>query len=630
MSQMFTNDSLRWPFSHFYHGLLVDELKLQGVATVSFDVYFAEADREKRYPVGRRDGTNSLMISGQDFFAGRLRRNGNVILAAGVAHAGDSRIQLPVSQLATNATVGHVGVKVDRDGVIRRLMPLITDTGTNRYWALGIELAAKRLGLDLNQADVTPERVVVRGTNGLTREIPLDARQTLLLDWGVHPGHPLAAQQVQVVKYEEVINSAIRRGKGEAPADLGLARKIVAIGAGGTGVNLYDRGNNSLRNADVNCFAHVAVANSLLTGQFVRTTPRAVETGIALCMVGLATLAGWRLRTVSATVTTLLAAAAYSGLAVWCYTYHRLLLPVALPVLGALVTTHLVMTACRTLENAERRRLEHLLKKVVSPKIIDTLLQLESPTPQTRRMEITVLFADLRGFTRFSEESQTQAEAAARALGLPPEQARAFADEAAREAMSSVNRYLAAVVDEIKATDGTLDKYMGDCVMAFWGAPLEDEHHAAHALKCAIAAEQSLEQIHREFTAENKRREQENQKRKEQQLPPLPYLPVLRLGIGLNSGLATVGFMGSENHLSSYTAFGHIVNVASRVEGLAGGGQIVATEHTVISAGRNHPDMVERCAELSPVLLKGISTPVKVFQIRWQETASAPAAAVKA
>lgn len=105
---------------------------------------------------------------------------------------------------------------------------------------------------------------------------------------------------------------------------------------------------------------------------------------------------------------------------------------------------------------------------------------------------------------------------------------------------------------------------------------------------------------------------------------------MLRLGIGLNSGLATVGFMGSENHLSSYTAFGHIVNVASRVEGLAGGGQIVATEHTVISAGRNHPDLVERCAELSPVLLKGISTPVKVFQIRWQETASAPAAAVKA
>jgi class 3 adenylate cyclase len=79
--------------------------------------------------------------------------------------------------------------------------------------------------------------------------------------------------------------------------------------------------------------------------------------------------------------------------------------------------------------------------------------------------------------------------------------------------------------------------------------------------------------------------------------------------------LATVGFMGSESHLSSYTAFGHLVNVASRVEGLAGGGQIIATEQTMLAAGRNHPELVERCAERAPVLLKGINTPVKTFEV---------------
>jgi class 3 adenylate cyclase len=97
------------------------------------------------------------------------------------------------------------------------------------------------------------------------------------------------------------------------------------------------------------------------------------------------------------------------------------------------------------------------------------------------------------------------------------------------------------------------------------------------------------------------------------------------MGLGLNSGLATVGFMGSEQHLSSYTAFGHVVNVASRVEGLAGGGQIIATEETVLAAGRNHPGLVAACTERPPVLLKGITTPVKTYEVAWRPPAETPA-----
>lgn len=622
----------RWPFGHLYYGPFVSELRAQGVEAVAFDVFFSQPDDPQPVSALELTGTTNR-ISGSAHFAEQMRAAGNVILAAGTDWQRTNHVQLPTAELATNAwAVGHASAHVDRDGIFRRL-PVFRDSPNHgRVWCLGFVLAARHLGLDLRRAEIGPGRLVLRGEGGLVREVPLTARNEIHFDWVVHPVQTLPAQRIRAVSFQDVFTSALRRGNKReiGPDDLALKDKLVVVGASGQGVNVYDRGPTALNRREAMFLGHVNVANSLITGRFVQRLSSSQEAACAFALALVATLASWRMRTLWASLTILLLAGAYVGLAVWLYVAHRYLLPVALPVLGALLTTHLVMTVGRGVENADRRHLEQLLKKVVSPRIIDALLQLDSPVPQTRRMELTVLFADLRGFTRYSEESQTRAEAAARALNLPPEQARAFADEAAREAMNSVNRYLAAVVDQIKATSGTLDKYMGDCVMAFWGAPIADANHAAQALNCAIAAEQTMERINREFAAENQLRAQENQRRQAQGQPPLPLLPVLRLGIGLNSGLATVGFMGSEKHLSSYTAFGHIVNVASRVEGLASGGQIIATEHTVLAAGRNHPELLARCAAQSPVLVKGINTPVKTFEVQWQEATPGEASSMKA
>jgi len=620
LAQMFPGDSLRWPYSHLYHGIVARELTQQEAKLVGFDIFFAQPDSEPRHRV-KQGGTNSLM-SGQDFFALQMKSGTNVILLAGIDRGPLSEhIKPPVHQLATNALAVGVGATgVSRDGVLRTVKPFAVDSNGVRHWLLGFELAARHLGLDLTRAEVSPDRLIVRGSNGLVREIPLSTEGAIPLDWSVHFGPPLPDEQrVLSVKYEEIIASARRRGVGERPHQLELANKLVVIGAGGTGMELYARGNTSVRNGEMMCLAELAMANALLTGRFVRTTPRSMETALALGMVTVTALAGWRLRALTATATVVLVAAVYVGVAVWCYTHHRLLLPVALPVVGALVATHLVMVACRTLENAERRQLEGLLKKVVAPKIIEALLEQDSPIPQTKRLEITVLFADLRAFTHFSEESQNQAMNDARALGLSPDAVRAFADEAARTAMNSVNRYLAAVVDEVKATDGTLDKYMGDCVMAFWGAPVADPNHAANALKCAAAAQSAVDGINQGHAAENAKRQRDNERRAAEGKPPLPLLPVLRLGIGINTGLATVGFMGSERHLSSFTAFGHEVNVASRVEGLAKGGQVILTEATLLSAARNDPTIAPRCHKQPEVMLKGISTAVRIYELQWKE-----------
>ncbi|MBI5801192.1 MAG: adenylate/guanylate cyclase domain-containing protein [Verrucomicrobia bacterium] len=622
-------DQPRWPFSHFYYGPFINELKAQGVKAVAFDVFFPERDTVRKFVWPQITGTTNP-VSGQDFFAECLRECGNVVLAVARNQIRRSQLEPPILQLRTNAASAHVVGSSGADSVLRGVPLFVDDRELGRIWALGVVLAARKLELNLADAEVLPDRVVLRGAGGVVRTIPLQDGKTTLLDWSARYDHPIPQQRVRNLPFERVLDSALRRSRGEIPLDFGLQGKLVVLGAGGGGVNVNDRATTALQRRDMAFLAHMSIAHSVVAGNFVRTLSLGAEGWIAFGLTWLATLLGWRLRTGLATLSVGLLATAYVCFAVWIYTAHRVLLPVALPVVGALLTTHLVFSVCRALENLERRRVEQLLKKVVSPRIIDALLAQETPMLESRRLEITVLFADLRGFTRYAEESQNQAEAAARALGLPAAEARSFADETAREAMSTVNRYLAAVADEIKASDGTLDKYMGDCVMAFWGAPLADTDHAAKALQCAIAAEQSLERLHRDMTTENERRGQENERRRAQRQPPLPLLPLLRMGIGLNSGYATVGFMGSEKHVSNYTTFGHVVNVASRVEGLTGGGQIIATDHTILAAGRNHPELVARCAELVPVLLKGVTTPVKIFEVHWQPIGSEPAAAPSA
>ncbi|MFA6544522.1 MAG: adenylate/guanylate cyclase domain-containing protein [Limisphaerales bacterium] len=616
MNRGFSAARPRWPFSHFYYGLFIAELKAQGVATVGFDMVFSGMDETR--PFIFPGSTNKVI--GTAFFAEQMRSHGGVILGSAVGS-----FQQPIPELATNAyALGHAIGHPDEDNVFRRIPVFSGTMNGGRIWCLGFVMAARQLGLDLQNAEVSPGRLVLRGEGGVVREVPLTPNYEIYLDWSAHPAHPQSDQRVRIVPFRDVLRSALQRTTGRQTNDLDMRNKLMVVGAANSGMSIHDRGATALGLGQDMFLAHLNVANSLLTGRFIRAVSPETGLKIALALTALATALGWRLRTLWASVAVVACAAAYVAIAVWMFVAHRILLPVALPVFGALLTTHLVMTVCRTAENTERRHVERMLQRVVSPKVIDTLLAQESPMPETHRTEITVFFADLRGFTHFAEEAQGRAEAAARALELPPEAARAFADEAARTAMSSVNRYLTAVVDEIKATDGTLDKYMGDCVMAFWGAPVADPNHGAQALKCAVAVQQSIERINREHAAENELRERENRQGEARRQAPRSLLPVLRLGVGLNSGLATVGFMGSENHLSSYTAFGHVVNVASRVEGLARGGQIVLTAHTLNAAARYDSTVATRCISLSEVYLKGMTAPVKMFELRWKEGSEAP------
>ena len=134
----------------------------------------------------------------------------------------------------------------------------------------------------------------------------------------------------------------------------------------------------------------------------------------------------------------------------------------------------------------------------------------------------------------------------------------------AKATLSTVNLYLGLVADTLIKHDGTWDKFIGDCVMAFWGAPTPNPKHALACVRAAIETQRAVYQLNQQRSAENKKRELENPALISAGRPPEPMLPILLLGSGINTGMATVGLMGSAAEMQNYTVFGREVNLASR------------------------------------------------------------------
>jgi adenylate cyclase len=191
--------------------------------------------------------------------------------------------------------------------------------------------------------------------------------------------------------------------------------------------------------------------------------------------------------------------------------------------------------------------------------------------------------------------------------------------------MATVNLYLGIISDQVKKHRGTLDKYIGDCVMAFWGAPLDEEKHALCAVRAAIDAQRAMYAANQFRARENDRRKAENESRAAAGQEPLTLLPLLTLGSGINSGVCIAGMMGSEKHVISYTVFGREVNLASRLEGVSGRGRIIVSEGTYEDVKKFDPALAATFVELEAVRVKGIRDAVRIFEAPWKEATAGTA-----
>ena len=237
-----------------------------------------------------------------------------------------------------------------------------------------------------------------------------------------------------------------------------------------------------------------------------------------------------------------------------------------------LASNVLLVSLYRSLvEEKEKRRVRAAFGQYLSPEVIRRLL-VNRRLVEPKKTEITVMFSDIRGFTTISEKLDAQ------------------------ELALFLNQYLSDMTSLVFDHHGTLDKYIGDAVMAFWGAPFEEPGHAAKACKAALKMMDRVRELQKQWTAEGK--------------------PHLDIGIGLNTGMASVGNMGSALRYG-YTALGDAVNLASRLEGLNKdyGTHIIVNESTYQAAKES--GFLFR--ELDLIRVKGKLQPVTIWELIGRE-----------
>jgi class 3 adenylate cyclase/CHASE2 domain-containing sensor protein len=681
-----TNQSLGWQAGLYWprhvYGRVVEELAAQGARAVALDVIF-DGLRPFDNQVLMADGSQK---DSDEFFAVQMRRAGNVILAVPpdltpplwfrtnayalgdiathkdypegvlrraqafrvirqwhfafrqVAADPEFAVDLDKARLEAGQVVlprgggDDIKVPLDREGNFdlaafggENLPPGVARKGKpfteERLWHMGVVLAARELQLDLAKAEVDLKRgqITLRGAGGVERVIPVDTEGFFYIDWCLPPNHPALMQEaIQGLLWQEHVRVAGLTNELKNR----WAGKLVVVGSSATGNDLTDRGATPLKPDTLLASQHWNVANSIITGQFIRRAPLGTELALVAFLGIAAALANWKSRVLVASGLVALLAVAYVMLGFVLFAQTRYWLPLVLPVTGALLTHGGLVTWRVVFEQAERRRVKSIFSRIVSPKVVNELLAAEKLSLGGARREITVFFADVRGFTELTDTIQERVAEFVRSHDLTGEAAEACFDEQAKETLNTVNLYLGAVADTVIEQDGTLDKFIGDCVMAFWGAPTPNPSHAVACVRAAIEAQRVVYELNQQRSIANRKRELENLARVSAGLPPEPMLPILLLGSGINTGMATVGLMGSAAEMQNYTVFGREVNLASRLESASGRGRIFIGHATYEHVRRDDPALAATCVELPPRELKGFRSAVKAYEVPWRSPGS--------
>ncbi|APW44483.1 CHASE2 domain-containing protein [Rhodoferax saidenbachensis] len=597
----------RWPWGRNKLGQLVSELfDQQQIALLGFDVVFAEADESSG--LVRLNAMAQNEFKDQAGFSERLRQlqatlDYDAVFASALAKRpvvmgyyltsdrhGHSTGVLPtpimsqadlqgrairstswsgygsnIAPLAKAAPMaGFFNSITDGDGVVRSL-PLIAEYKGDYYESLGLSMFRALAGHPAVLPGFSNERFLSRSYQGMDRvllkqgdkslAIPVDERVATLVPFrgagGVDGG------SFRYVSASDILAKRITPGS--------LKDKIVLVGT--TAPGLLDLRVTPVGETYPGVETHANLISGLLDGNVLLKPDYALGYDVVmLVLAGLVLAIGLPLlsapRAVALSVGVLLALA---GINFWLYLSYGLVLPLASSLTMALTAFALNMSYGYFVESRSKRELAQLFGTYVPPELVDEMVKdPDSYTMQAANRELTVMFCDMRGFTKMSEQ-------------MEPLQLQAL--------LTGVFSRLTSL---IRANRGTIDKYMGDCVMAFWGAPVESAEHAHLAVKSAMEMANAVRDINHEHRAQG--------------------LPEIGIGIGLNTGTMCVGDMGS-NIRRSYTVIGDAVNLGSRLEGLskAYGVDIVVSESTRKLA----PDFAWQ--ELDRVRVKGKEQAVAIF-----------------
>jgi adenylate cyclase len=454
----------------------------------------------------------------------------------------------------------------DDDGVVRSL-PLLAEHDGKYYESLALAMFRTLLGLpevhpdfvgamlpDARDTHDTLRSIILR-QDGRELSLPVDDKLSTLIPFR-GPG------DVNGGSFRYVSASDVLEGK--LPAN-SLEGQLILVGS--TTPGLLDLRVTPVGRTYPGVEAHANMLSAFLDGKSIVRPDYAVGFDTAQ-LLGAGVLLAVALPALSATWAVLLSlgvVSALAGLNLWLYLAHGLAMPLATVIVTVLLAFALNMVYGYFVESRSKRELAALFGTYVPPELVDEMVkQPENYSMQATSRELTVMFCDMRGFTAMSEQ-------------MEPIQLQAL-----------LNDVFSQLTHIIRSHKGTIDKYMGDCVMAFWGAPVPTAEHAQLAVQAALDMERAVEQINRS-----------HRERK---------LPEIGIGIGLNTGTMCVGDMGSGIR-RSYTVIGDAVNLGSRLEALSKyyGVRTVVSESTRAQA----PSFIWQ--ELDRVRVKGRAQAVAIY-----------------
>jgi adenylate cyclase len=586
----------QWPWPRTRIADLVNNLTRLGAVVIAFDAVFSEPDRLnpdiaadtfRNLDEATREKLKALPSNDQ-ILADAIRQSRVVLGESGGpdVHA-DLDKNLPVTGLATlgeepqpflfkfpgllrNVPVlegaaagrGLFTVVPERDGIVR-YVPMIMQAQGVMMPSLSFEV--------LRVASGSGTILIKTDKNGIQSlgvgrfHIATDAHAQLWVHYAHHD--------------PSIYISAVDVLEGLVPQDK-IAGKLVLIGTSATG--LVDLKTTPVEPVMPGVEIHAQVLESALTGAVVSQPNFGIGLEfIGALLLGLLVIAfAPNFGPITLVGVGALFASFLIGVSWFFYVHDRLLVDFTYPLLS---TTAIYLTLIFTSfvrEQAQRRQIRSAFGQYLSPALVEQLAQ--SPEKLVlggEEREMTIMFSDVRGFTTISETYKNDPQGLTRLM----------------------NRFLTPLTNAILARKGTIDKYMGDAIMAFWNAPLDDKQHQLNACEAAI---DMLERI----DALNKLREQEAEEGGH------PYFP-LNVGVGLNTGTCVVGNMGSDLRFD-YSVYGDSVNLASRLEGQTKeyGFPIIVGSKTALAVKDAFAIL-----ELDFIMVKGKKEPEVIYAIAGRE-----------
>ncbi len=468
-----------------------------------------------------------------------------------------SSVNLPIEELTREATLGNVTTFPDLDGVIRWECMYVY-YGKSCYPQFALQIARIALGLPMKNMILYPSSAVKLG----------DIRIKTNLEGMVLINYIGNANSFPYKSASDVMNDKIPSGF--------FRDKIVLIGT--SALATYDQKVTPLSADLPGVEKNATIVQNILMNNFLSPSHKVFE---LLCIIITGALLGLLIPRLKAIMSSALAVCfmiLYICLSLYLLIDQGIWINLIYPLTNMLsiFTTQTVLMFFY--EEKKAKEIRRMFSSYVSPKIVEILINdPEKAGIGGIRRETTVLFSDIRGFTSISEK-------------YSPE-----------DVVALLNEYLGEMTEIVFKWDGTLDKFIGDAILAFWGAPLIQENHAVLAVKCALNMSARLDELQNKWEAEGK--------------------PRLDIGIGINTGEVTVGNIGAVGKKMDYTVIGDHVNLGSRVESLTKkyNTRILITEYTlskirssVESGVFGHMSVMGK----ERVIVKGKEKPVGIYALK--------------